>query len=69
VFLGGDFEGTRLNQLYMHNIPLEQIPDVLAGPLAEYARTRQDGEGFGDWCNRQGVDSLAARFSRQEVGV
>jgi sulfite reductase (ferredoxin) len=69
VFLGGDFEGTRLNQLYMHNVPIEDIPDVLAGPLAEYARTRRDGEGFGDWCDRTGVEVLAERFSEQAVGV
>jgi sulfite reductase (ferredoxin) len=69
VFLGGDFEGTRLNELYMHNVPLDDIPDVLAGPLAAYADTRRDGEGFGDWCNRQGIDLLAERFSRQEVSV
>jgi sulfite reductase (ferredoxin) len=69
IFLGGDFEGTRLNELYMHNVRLEDIPDVIAGPLAEYARTRRDGEGFGDWCHRHGVELLAERFSLQEVGV
>jgi sulfite reductase (ferredoxin) len=69
LFLGGDLEGTRLNELYMHNVRLEDIPDVLAGPLAEYARTRTDGEGFGDWCNRQGVATLAERFTAAEVGV
>lgn len=63
VFLGGDFEGTRLNQLYRHNVRLEDIPDVLAGPLGEYASTRRDGEGFGDWCDRRGVTELAERFS------
>jgi sulfite reductase (ferredoxin) len=69
VFLGGDFNGTRLNELYMHNVPIEDIPDVLAGPLAAYANTRRDGEGFGDWCNRLGVDTLAERCSpsRQEA--
>jgi sulfite reductase (ferredoxin) len=69
VFLGGDFEGTRLNQLYLHNVPLDEIPDVIAGPLAEYARTRREGEGFGDWCDRMGVDTLAERYSKQAVSV
>ena len=69
VFLGGDFEGTRLNQLYRHNVPLDEIPGLLAGPLEAYARGRLEGEGFGDWCDRQGVDELSTRFSRQEVGV
>ncbi len=69
IFLGGDFEGTRLNELYMHNVPLDDIPDVIAGPLAEYARTRLEGEGFGDWCHRHGVEGLAERFSLQEVSA
>ena len=55
VFVGGDFEGTRLSEPYMHNVKLEEIPRVLRGPLFEYASTRLPGEGFGDWCTRNGV--------------
>ena len=66
VFLGGDFEGTRLNELYAHNIPLAQIPELLRGPLHEYARTREPGEGFGDWCARQGVEGLSERYIAAE---
>lgn len=67
VFLGGDLEGTRVNELYAHNVRLEDIPDLLAGPLAEYARTRRGPEGFGDWCHRRGVAGLAERFARAAV--
>jgi sulfite reductase (ferredoxin) len=63
VFLGGDTEGTRLNELYMHNVKLEDIPDLLRGPLDEYSRTMRPGEGFGDWCRRQGVGVLAERHA------
>jgi sulfite reductase beta subunit-like hemoprotein len=52
-----------------NNVPLDDIPDVVDGPLAEYARTRLEGEGFGDWCHRQGVNALAERFSMQAAGV
>jgi sulfite reductase (ferredoxin) len=69
VFLGGDFEGTRLNDLYAHNVRLEDIPDVINGPLADYARTRRDSEGFGDWCHRHGVTQPAARFVGGGVAV
>ncbi|HEX6538993.1 MAG TPA: NADPH-dependent assimilatory sulfite reductase hemoprotein subunit [Candidatus Dormibacteraeota bacterium] len=62
VYLGGDFEGTRLNQLYAHNIPLAQIPALLRGPLEEYARSRRPGEGFGDWCERRGVACLTDEY-------
>ncbi len=46
VFLGGDTEGTRLNALYARNVKLEEIPGVLRGPMLEYARTKDPGEGF-----------------------
>jgi sulfite reductase (ferredoxin) len=67
VFLGGDFEGTRLSELYMHNVKLEEIPHLLRGPLYEYARTQLPGEGFGDWCRRQGITELADRHALVEV--
>jgi sulfite reductase (ferredoxin) len=67
VFLGGDFEGTRLSELYMHNVKLEEIPRLLRGPLFEYARTQLSGEGFGDWCRRQGIAELAERHALVEV--
>ena len=44
VFLGGDFEGTRLSELYMHNVKLEEIPRVLRGPalrIREHAASRR----------------------------
>ena len=67
VFLGGDFEGTRLSELYMHNVKLEDIPHLLRGPLDEYARTRLPDEGFGDWCRRQGIAQLVDRHALIEV--
>jgi sulfite reductase (ferredoxin) len=69
VFLGGDTAGTRLNELYARNVKLEEIPDLLRGPLSEYARTRLPDEGFGDWCARQGIDALADRHAMAEVSA
>jgi sulfite reductase (ferredoxin) len=66
VFLGGDYLGTRLNELYAHNVRLEDIPDMLRGPLLEYAETRLTGEGFGDWCSRHGVSEIATRHTNLE---
>ena len=62
VFLGGDFDGTRLNELYAHNVPLTEIPDLLASPLAAFRDERVAGERFGDWCWRAGVGQLRDRF-------
>jgi len=63
VFLGGDFEGTRLNELYAKNVPIGEIPELLRNPLEAYGRERLDGEGFGDWSYRNGVTRLRERFS------
>ncbi len=63
VFLGGDFDGTRLNTLFAPNVPLPEIPDLLRGPLAAFAAERSAGEGFGDWCQRHGVTTLRERFA------
>ena len=66
VFLGGDFDGTRLNELYARNVPLEEIPGLLQGPLAAFAGERRPGEGFGEWCHRVGIAGIQERF-REEV--
>jgi sulfite reductase (ferredoxin) len=68
VFLGGDFDGTRLNELYAHNVPYDEIPSLLRAPLAAFAEEREEGEGFGNWCHRVGVADIRARF-RDEVRV
>ena len=67
VLLGGDFLGTRLNATFAHNVPIEEIPALLRGPLAAFAAEREPGEGFGDWCDRLGLDALRARFQAEAV--
>jgi sulfite reductase (ferredoxin) len=65
VFLGGDFLGTRLNALFAHNVPIDEIPALLRGPLGAFASERDVGEGFGDWCHRMGVSALKERFQAE----
>ena len=65
VFLGGDFVGTRLNTLFAHNVPIDEIPGLLRGPLAAFAAERTAAEGFGDWCDRVGVGALIERFQAE----
>lgn len=60
LFLGGDFEGTRLNSKLTEKVPEAAIADTLDPLLGAFAQDRQPGEGFGDWCHRQGNDKLAA---------
>jgi sulfite reductase (ferredoxin) len=62
LFLGGDAGGTRLNQLYAGNVPLQDVAGVLRGPLIAFRDERRLGESFGGWCHRRGVAALRDRF-------
>ena len=63
VYLGGDFEGTRLNHLYAHNVRLEELARVLRSPLTAFRDERQPHESFGNWCHRIGVDAIRERHA------
>jgi sulfite reductase (ferredoxin) len=58
LFVGGDFEGTRLSFRLIDRIPLAQIPPILELLFAAFAAERRPGEGFGDFCSRIGHDKL-----------
>ena len=64
IYVGGDFEGTRLNEVVAERIRLGEVADVLEPLFAVYAKKREAEEGFGDFCHRYGVvrlrDELAA---------
>ena len=55
IYVGGDFEGTRLNEVVAERIRLDEVADVLDPLFAVYAARRETGEGFGDFCHRLGV--------------
>jgi sulfite reductase (ferredoxin) len=58
VFLGGDFEGTRLNRRVFDRVKLAEIASTLAPIFAAYAAERGPDERFGDWCHAQSDDRL-----------
>ena len=62
IYLGGSPLATRMAQLYSHNIPLEKIGETLRPLLAAWAEERAEGETFGDYCHRVGVENARARF-------
>ena len=63
IFVGGDFEGTRLSFKLVERVPQDAIGGTLEPLFAAFAAERMGGEGFGDWCNRQGLDALLGRLS------
>jgi sulfite reductase (ferredoxin) len=69
LFVGGDFEGTRLNTLLADKIPLHGIAEVLDPLFALYACGRAGGEGFGDFCHRIGMPTLQQALAEPQKGA
>ncbi|PXX99189.1 NADPH-dependent assimilatory sulfite reductase hemoprotein subunit [Marinifilum breve] len=53
LYLGGNFNGTRLNNLYRENINEEEILQELRPILEDYSKNRTEEERFGDFVIRQ----------------
>ncbi|SDW97271.1 assimilatory sulfite reductase (NADPH) hemoprotein subunit [Paenibacillus sp. CF384] len=52
LYLGGGHSGNRLNKLYRENIGETEILNELKPILFHYAKERNEGEHFGDFCIR-----------------
>jgi len=61
IYLGGDFEGSRLNGLYADLVPTEELAERLRPLFALFRDERQPSEGFGDYCHRVGLERLRER--------
>src|SRR5262252_6589474 len=69
VFVGGDFEGTRLNAPLADKVPLNGIAELL-DPLFElFAAQRAESEGFGDFCHRAGMAALQQAIADRQKDV
>ena len=63
LYLGGAFEGTRLNKLYRPDVAADAIVAVLTPLFEQFSTDRIAGEHFGDWAIRAGhiAPTLAGR--------
>lgn len=52
IWLGSDVAGTRLNRVWKDMVKDADIENELRPVLARYAKERNAGERFGDWCDR-----------------
>jgi Sulfite reductase, beta subunit (hemoprotein) len=52
LFLGASYNGTRLNRLVSPSVTIDDAVALLTPIIRRYAAERQEGEGFGDFCNR-----------------
>jgi sulfite reductase (ferredoxin) len=60
LFVGGSHHGDRLSFLLQDLVERDQIVPLVGKLVARFKSERQTDEGFGDWCTRQGVESLCA---------
>jgi len=58
LYVGGDFEGTRLNEAIAERLSIAGIAEALDPLFALFASSRAAGEGFGDFCHRIGIAAL-----------
>ena len=61
LLLGGRRQGDRLNFIYKDLVPAEEVVPTLVSVFAFFKEAREEGESFGDFCNRQGTEQLLAR--------
>jgi sulfite reductase (NADPH) hemoprotein beta-component len=54
LYLGGNFNGTRLNSIYRETLNEQEILTELEPIIADYAQNRETGEHFGDFTIRKG---------------
>jgi len=52
LYLGASHNGTRLNRLVAGSVTIDQAVKMLTPVIQRYALERDDGEGFGDFCDR-----------------
>jgi len=52
LYLGAKYQGTRLNRLFAPVVTIDEAVTLLTPVIQRYAKERQPGEGFGDFCDR-----------------
>ncbi len=60
IYVGGDFEGTRLSFKLLEKVPHAAVISSFDPLFAAWARDGAPHEGFGDFCTRVGMDALLA---------
>jgi sulfite reductase (NADPH) hemoprotein beta-component len=53
LYLGAKYNGTRLNRLFSPSITIDDAVTRLTPIIKRYAKERKEGEGFGDFCDRE----------------
>jgi sulfite reductase (ferredoxin) len=69
LYVGGDFEGRRLNALLAERLDIAGLAATLDPLFGLFAEARLPDEGFGDFCHRLGRDALLEALAGQQQGA
>ena len=58
VYLGGNLDGTRLNEIFKENVPQADIIKLLTPIFRTFKLKRSRDEQFGNFCKRLGMEQL-----------
>jgi sulfite reductase (ferredoxin) len=58
IYLGGNSNQTRLATLFAERVKLRALEETLEPVFMYYKSSRKQGEGFGDFCERVGLETL-----------
>ena len=63
VYVGGSLIGDRLNFIYAEKVLEKDLPESVFSLLDLYKKQGEEGEGFGDFCHRLGLEGLRKQVS------
>jgi len=64
IFVGGDFACTRLNEKLFDKVPYDYLPAALEGMLEDYRDHGLEGEEFGTYCLRIGLEHIKTKANQ-----
>jgi sulfite reductase (ferredoxin) len=65
LYVGGDFEGTRLSFKLLEKVPHAEVISAFDPLFARWSAAGLPGEGFGNFCTRIGKDALLEAFPQK----
>lgn len=60
LYIGGDFEGTRLNTKILDRVPYNNLEDVFDIMFKHYKAKAENSEGYGDFVHRVGIEEVSS---------
>ena len=62
IYTGGEYNGSRLCEMLLDRVSAADVAGVLSALLTAWKEDRSDGERFGDWSFRTGIENLKQRL-------